>query len=71
MDISLTLDEGESLSLVGESVYGKTTTGTTIQCTLDDPLRIHRLYPGPVREEGFYLLEKVGLTPDQASRYIQ
>jgi oligopeptide/dipeptide ABC transporter ATP-binding protein len=58
------------MQIIFQDPYSSLNPRMTVKHILGDPMRIHSLYPGREREERVaYLLEKVGLTPEQAGRY--
>jgi oligopeptide/dipeptide ABC transporter ATP-binding protein len=75
MDISLmTKSQLRSLrrqmQIIFQDPYSSLNPRMTVNEIIGDPMDIHGVYPGPERKERIaYLLEKVGLTPEQGRRY--
>jgi len=58
------------MQIIFQDPYSSLNPRMTLNRTLSDPMKIHGLYDGPERQERVaYLLEKVGLTPEQGRRY--
>jgi len=58
------------MQIIFQDPYSSLNPRMTLNRTLADPMKIHGLYNGPERlERVAYLLEKVGLTPEQGRRY--
>jgi len=58
------------MQIIFQDPYSSLNPRMTLNRTLSDPMKIHGLYNGPERQERVaYLLEKVGLTPEQGRRY--
>ena len=74
-DISrMTKQEKQSLrrkmQIIFQDPYSSLNPRMTLNRTLSDPMKIHGIYNGAERKERVaYLLEKVGLTPEQGRRY--
>ena len=75
MDISqMTKSQMRSLKkdiqMIFQDPYSSLNPRMTVNKILSDPMEIHGMYKGPERSERIaYLLEKVGLTPEQGRRY--
>jgi oligopeptide/dipeptide ABC transporter ATP-binding protein len=75
MDISqMTKSQMRSLKkdiqMIFQDPYSSLNPRMTVNKILSDPMAIHGVYKGPERGERIaYLLEKVGLTPEQGRRY--
>jgi oligopeptide/dipeptide ABC transporter ATP-binding protein len=58
------------MQIIFQDPYSSLNPRMTLNRTLSDPMKIHGLYQGAERRERVaYLLEKVGLTPEQGRRY--
>jgi oligopeptide/dipeptide ABC transporter ATP-binding protein len=58
------------IQIIFQDPYSSLNPRMTVNQILSDPMEIHGLYPGKERGQRIaYLLEKVGLTPEQARRY--
>ena len=58
------------MQIIFQDPYSSLNPRLTVNQIISDPMEIHGLYPGKEREERVaYLLEKVGLTPEQGRRY--
>jgi oligopeptide/dipeptide ABC transporter ATP-binding protein len=63
-------DLRKQMQIIFQDPYSSLNPRMTVRRILGDPMRIHGLYDGPQCEERVaYLMEKVGLTPEQANRY--
>jgi oligopeptide/dipeptide ABC transporter ATP-binding protein len=75
--VDLTTLEGRQLTdlrkrmqVIFQDPFSSLNPRMTVRHILGDPMRIHGLYPGRQRDERVaYLMEKVGLTPEQGNRY--
>ena len=60
----------KEMQIIFQDPYSSLNPRMTVHRILHDPMKIHRVYQGREREERIaYLLEKVGLSPEQARRY--
>jgi oligopeptide/dipeptide ABC transporter ATP-binding protein len=58
------------MQIIFQDPYSSLNPRLTVNQIISDPMEIHGLYPGKERDERVaYLLEKVGLTPEQGRRY--
>ncbi len=58
------------MQIIFQDPYSSLNPRMTVNRILGDPMKIHGLYGGKERQERIdYLLEKVGLTPEQSVRY--
>jgi oligopeptide/dipeptide ABC transporter ATP-binding protein len=58
------------IQIIFQDPYSSLNPRMTVNRILSDPMEIHGLYKGRERDERIaYLMEKVGLTPEQARRY--
>ena len=58
------------MQIIFQDPYSSLNPRMTLNRTLSDPMKIHGIYHGTERKERVaYLLEKVGLTPEQGRRY--
>jgi oligopeptide/dipeptide ABC transporter ATP-binding protein len=58
------------MQIIFQDPYSSLNPRMTLNRTLSDPMKIHGLYSGSERADRVaYLLEKVGLTPEQGRRY--
>jgi oligopeptide/dipeptide ABC transporter ATP-binding protein len=58
------------MQIIFQDPYSSLNPRMTLNRTLSDPMKIHGIYNGAERKERVaYLLEKVGLTPEQGRRY--
>jgi oligopeptide/dipeptide ABC transporter ATP-binding protein len=58
------------MQIIFQDPYSSLNPRMTVNQILNDPMEIHRVFPGPERKERIaYLLEKVGLTPEQGRRF--
>ena len=75
--VDLTTLEGRQLTdlrkrmqVIFQDPFSSLNPRMTVRHILGDPMRIHGLYPGRQCDERVaYLMEKVGLTPEQGNRY--
>ena len=58
------------MQIIFQDPYSSLNPRMTLNRTLSDPMKIHGIYSGAERKDRVaYLLEKVGLTPEQGRRY--
>lgn len=58
------------MQVIFQDPYSSLNPRMTLNQILNEPMRIHRLYPGDERKKQIiFLLEKVGLTPEHGRRY--
>jgi oligopeptide/dipeptide ABC transporter ATP-binding protein len=58
------------MQIIFQDPYSSLNPRMTVNQILNDPMEIHGVFPGSERKERIaYLLEKVGLTPEQGRRY--
>jgi oligopeptide/dipeptide ABC transporter ATP-binding protein len=58
------------MQIIFQDPYSSLNPRMTVNQILNDPMQIHGVFPGSERKERIaYLLEKVGLTPEQGRRY--
>jgi len=60
----------KEMQIIFQDPYSSLNPRMTVKRILADPMKIHGLYQGRAREERVsYILDKVGLTPEQSVRY--
>ncbi len=58
------------MQIIFQDPYSSLNPRMTVNQIINDPMEIHRVFPGSERKARIaYLLEKVGLTPEQGRRY--